>query len=240
MTSYRKQESPRWGLVLVAAGNARRMGGVDKLMIRLGDHTVLWHALNAFYRSGRFSEVAMVTSAERFGRLCEEVAGWNWRLHQVEGGSRRQDSVAAGLQRLAAANTPPEYVAIHDGARPCLDEDLIPRVLAAAEADGAAAAALPLADTLRRASAEGWAETTIDRAGLWRMQTPQAFRLSWILDAHRRFGSGELEFTDDVAMAQRAGYRVRLVPGSSFNLKLTVPEDLGLVRRLYGVRPEAT
>jgi 2-C-methyl-D-erythritol 4-phosphate cytidylyltransferase len=208
------------------------MGGVDKLLVRIGDHSVLWHALYAFYRTGRFSEVVMVTSEQRFSAVIEECSDWKWVVRRVPGGARRQDSVVEGLKALNAGAEPPDFVAIHDGARPCLDDQVIPRVLDSVEADGAAVAALPVADTLRSDAGDGWAGETVNRDGVWRMQTPQAFRFSWIMDAYQRIGVGGEEHTDDVAIARRAGYRVKLVPGSNLNFKLTIPEDVELARRI--------
>lgn len=223
---------PSWGLVVVAAGTARRMGGTDKLLLDLGGHTVLWHALHAFYRTGRFSDVVLVTSEVRWDWICAECSGWSWRLHRAEGGARRQDSVLAGLRVMGALSGTPEFVAIHDGARPCLEGSLVLRVMDTVERDGAAVAALPVADTLRMGDGEDWAGATADRRGLWRMQTPQAFRWPLIWDAYDRLASQGEEFTDDVAIAQRAGHRVRLVCGSNFNFKITMPEDVIFARQL--------
>ncbi|PKQ01723.1 MAG: 2-C-methyl-D-erythritol 2,4-cyclodiphosphate synthase, partial [Alphaproteobacteria bacterium HGW-Alphaproteobacteria-12] len=137
-------------------------------------------------------------------------------------------SVRAGLERLAA--TPPDYVLIHDGARPLVSARLVADCISALAERAGALAALAVTDTIRRATAEGLAGETIDRAGLWRAQTPQAFRFGAILDAHRRASSDD--YTDDVAVAAAAGLDVAMVEGDEDNIKITSAEDLKRAERI--------
>ena len=117
---------------------------------------------------------------------------------------------------------------VHDAARPFLSDDALTRVLQTARSTGAAALAIPVADTLRRGD-DGAFSQTVSRDGLWRMQTPQAFRLGVLREAHRRFG--HIAGTDEVELVQRLGQPVAVVTGSPFNTKLTTPDDWAFAER---------
>jgi 2-C-methyl-D-erythritol 4-phosphate cytidylyltransferase len=161
----------------------------------------------------------------------------------VEGGEERGDSV-----RRALAAVPPEAdtVLVHDGARPLLSDEVVERVLAAVVPEGAAegaaegtveagaVAAVPVSDTLKRVGADGAIEGTVERRGLWRAQTPQAFPRRMIDDAYRRAAADGVAATDDAALVERYGGRVVVVEGDVRNLKLTRPEDLTLAELLLG------
>ena len=123
------------------------------------------------------------------------------------------------------------WILVHDGARPCITPELVRRVVEATRAHGAAIAALPVAETLKR-GAEGWVKETVPRDGLWTIQTPQGFRAELLREAHRRARADGVLGTDDAALVERLGAPVRLVPGLPGNLKITRPEDLPLARRL--------
>jgi 2-C-methyl-D-erythritol 4-phosphate cytidylyltransferase len=166
----------------------------------------------------------------------EDVAAWRRRLrgHRkvravVAGGAERQASVA---RALAAVPADVPWVVVHDGVRPCVTPGLVRRVLEGARAAGAAVAALPVAETLKRAAAGGWIAATVPRDGLWAVQTPQAFRAELLREAHRRAAAEGVVATDDAALVERLGVRVRLVAGLPGNVKITRPEDLPLARAL--------
>jgi 2-C-methyl-D-erythritol 4-phosphate cytidylyltransferase/2-C-methyl-D-erythritol 2,4-cyclodiphosphate synthase len=143
-------------------------------------------------------------------------------LEPVAGGPERQDSVRLGLESLSGLA--PERVLIHDAARPHVSAAVIGRALAALEAHAGAVVAVPVSDTLKRAGADRLVLGTVERGGLWRAQTPQAFRFAAILAAHRRAAGGP-PLTDDAAVAEAAGLDVLLVDGEERNLKITTPED---------------
>jgi 2-C-methyl-D-erythritol 4-phosphate cytidylyltransferase/2-C-methyl-D-erythritol 2,4-cyclodiphosphate synthase len=146
-------------------------------------------------------------------------------LPVVAGGATRQRSVLNGLRALQPET--PARVLIHDGARPFVTADILDRVLEALDRAPAAIAALPVADTLKRAGADGRIAATIDRAGLWRAQTPQGFRYDAILAAHEAAAAaGRGDLTDDAAVAEWAGLAIELVQGSEANVKLTTAEDV--------------
>jgi 2-C-methyl-D-erythritol 4-phosphate cytidylyltransferase len=166
---------------------------------------------------------------------AEDVAEWRRRLRPcrkvravVAGGAERQESVARGL---AAVPVDVPWVVVHDGVRPCVTPNLVTRVVQAAREHGAAVAALPVAETLKRGAA-GWVQLTVDRDGLWAVQTPQAFRADLLREAHRRGAADGILGTDDAALVERLGAGVWLVPGLPGNLKITRPEDLALARAL--------
>jgi 2-C-methyl-D-erythritol 4-phosphate cytidylyltransferase len=165
---------------------------------------------------------------------AEDVAAWRRRLRGrrklravVAGGAERQESVARGL---AAVPAEVRWVVVHDGVRPCITPALIARVLAGAAASGAAIAARPIAETVKRAREDGWVKETVDREGLWAVQTPQAFDATLLREAHRRAAAEGVVATDDAALVERLGVPVRLVPGLPGNVKITRPDDLALAR----------
>jgi 2-C-methyl-D-erythritol 4-phosphate cytidylyltransferase len=165
----------------------------------------------------------------------EDVGVWRQRLRGcpkvravVAGGRERQASVARGL--AAVPSTVP-WILVHDGVRPCISRELVHRVIEATRAHGAALAALPVAETLKR-GAEGWVKETVPRDGLWAIQTPQGFRAELLREAHRRAAADGVLGTDDGALVERLGAPVRLVPGLPGNVKITRPEDVPLARRL--------
>lgn len=149
----------------------------------------------------------------------------------VPGGATRQASVAAGLAVL-----PPEtdLVLVHDAVRPMLPADRLAAVVAAAHAEGAAALALAVADTVRRGAGGCFGET-VPREGLWRMQTPQAFRVELLRRAHAQARADAVEATDEVELVRRLGHPVRIVEGSPFTFKVTTPDDWALAEALWGV-----
>lgn len=197
-------------VIIVAAGRGSRMGGeMPKQWQLLVDKPVLAHTLAAF------SGMRVVLVIHPDDRARAEGLG----VELVDGGATRDASVLAGLQALEGSGN--EAVLIHDGARPLVSRALIDRLLAALEVHEGAAPALQVTDALWRGDA-GLVSGTVDRAGLWRAQTPQAFRFAPILAAHRAHPGGAL---DDVEVAQTAGLDVAIVEGEETNLKLTYPGD---------------
>ena len=218
--------------IVVAAGRGTRFGGDTPKQYRmLAGRPVLRHSVEALLDGGGFAGVLAAIHAEDRGRYEEAVAGLPL-LPAVYGGAQRQDSVLAALEALAPLE--PDAVLVHDGARPLLTRDITERVLSGlAEADGAIAA-LPVADTVKRAGPAGEIAATLDRAALWRAQTPQGFRFAPFLAAHRHNAGAALG--DDAAVAERAGLKVKLVLGSEENLKITTEEDLARAERLLLAR----
>ena len=237
------QPAASLGAVIAAAGSGTRMGGLDKLFTPLAGRPLLAHALAAFEGCPAVERVVLVlspASLER-GRELVEAYGFHKVICVCLGGPRRQDSVCLGLEALrqgsGQALGPCQWVAIHDGARPLVTPDLILRGLEAAQETGAAVPALPLADTIKEAGAEGLVLRTLDRGRLWVVQTPQIFRYDLLLRAHREITA---DVTDDAAMLEALGLLVRLFPGAATNLKVTTAEDLALAEALLHLQVRAS
>ena len=219
------------GAVIVAAGESKRMGGEDKLFARLGGEPLLARVIDAFDRCQFISQIVIVTREEKLVETNQLITRSNWfkTIDVCTGGSRRQDSVMAGLERLGKY----EWVVIHDGARPLVTTDLIDRGLEAAGETGAAVAAVPVADTIKVAGEDGIVQYTPARESLWAVQTPQVFRFDIITEAYRR---AKDDVTDDASLVERAGYEVKLYWGSYDNIKVTTPDDLALAEFLWRKR----
>lgn len=212
--------------LVVAAGRGTRLGGaLPKQYLPLAGKPLLRHSLEALCSHPAIDRVGVVYHPEDSACYAAASRGLDL-LPPVAGGAARQDSVRLGLESLAALA--PERVLIHDGARPFLDHAVIDRVLQALDEAPGAIPALPLSDTIKR-GADGRVVATVDRASLWRAQTPQGFHYAAILAAHRAATGSDL--SDDAAVAERAGMTVRLVAGSAANLKVTTAEDLAAAER---------
>ncbi len=220
----------RVAAVIVAAGSSRRMQGIRKIWAALGDSSVLAHTLAAFQASPLIETVVMVLAPDDLeaGRaLCNTLDLTKATL--TIGGARRRDSVRAGLDALAAFA--PDYVVIHDGARPFVTPDLIARGVQAARQHGAAVAAVPVKDTMKRAGPDGLVLETLDRAALWAVQTPQVFAYDLLMRAHRALDPA-WDATDDAALVERLGHPVALFTGLDDNIKITTPGDLLLAEAI--------
>ena len=211
--------------IVVAAGSGSRAGG-DKQWRAVGGRPMVRWSVEALLAAGADSVVVVVAPGAE-PRAAEALIGLSgWRA--VAGGATRADSVRAGLAALECADDVP--VLIHDAARPFLSAAVIDRLLEAMnEADGALPA-LPVSDSLRR-GVEGLVVGGVERDSLWRAQTPQAFRLTTIRDAYAAWTDADAP-TDEAAVVERAGGRVRLVKGDARLMKLTYPEDFAMAEAL--------
>jgi 2-C-methyl-D-erythritol 4-phosphate cytidylyltransferase len=221
------ERQPKVGAVIVAAGLSERMGVVDKVTALLGGKPILAWVASTFQNSFLVNQIVMVVNEinlEPWEQLVKENR-WSKVSDICPGGRRRQDSVAAGLDRLCDC----EWVVIHDGARPFLTEDLISRGLRAAEETGAATAAVPVTDTIKVVGDDMFVRETPARKHLWAVQTPQVFRHDIITSAHRQI---EYEVTDDASLVEQLGYRVKLYMGAYDNIKITTPSGLALAEVL--------
>ena len=221
----------RVGAVIVAAGRSTRMG-FDKLWTTLGDRPVLAWSLAVLAGSALVDRLALVVAADRIDDARRLLAGPAIPTTVVLGGERRRDSVAAGADALGDC----EWVAVHDGARPFLTPDLVGRGLAAARETGAAVAAVPVRDTIKRVLGSEVVET-LPRAELWAVQTPQVFRRDILRAA---LAASAEDVTDEATLVERIGGAVRIFRGDAANLKITTPEDLDLARALIDRRAGRT
>ena len=213
--------------LLVAAGRGHRVGGaVPKQYLKVAGEAVLRHAARRFLAHPAVDAVLAVIHPDDRQLYDDAVAGLGLPP-PVMGGAVRQDSVRNGLEHLAA--DAPRKVLIHDAVRPFVDSSVISAVIDATTDDQGALPALPVADTLKRAS-DGRIRETVERTGLWRAQTPQGFPFTRLLGAHRAAKGRTL--TDDAAVAEAAGLAVTLVAGSESNFKITEAADLARAERL--------
>jgi 2-C-methyl-D-erythritol 4-phosphate cytidylyltransferase / 2-C-methyl-D-erythritol 2,4-cyclodiphosphate synthase len=212
--------------LILAAGSGSRAGGdVPKQYQPLGGKAVLRHTLATFSAHPMVAEVrAVISPADE--SLYQEAARGLRLGSPVAGGETRQESGRRGLEALSEVK--PRLVLIHDAARPFTSPALISSVIQALDKHEGAVPAMPMAETLKRAS-RGVVVETIDRAGIWAAQTPQGFRYELIRDAHERAAmSGLANFTDDAAIGEWAGMEIAVVPGEGQNFKLTTAEDMRL------------
>ena len=221
------------GAIIAAAGRGQRFGEGDKLFAPLAGRPLIAHTLMAFEVCQAVNTVVLVLAEENLERGCRlvDAAGFDKVAVICPGGPRRQDSVRLGLEALPECR----WVVVHDGARPLVSATLIEAGLAAAAEMGAAIAAVPLADTLKEVTGGGLITRTLDRRNLWAAQTPQVFDYELLREAHRR---AQGEVTDDAALVEALGKRVKVFPGSPRNLKVTTTADLAVAQALVGQSAE--
>lgn len=210
--------------VIVAGGKATRMEGVDKILTPLGGEEVILHALRPFRDSDLVGEIVIVAREDLMvpiGDLCRRK-GIDKVRRVVKGGDSRAESVLAGLR---AAAPQAALLAIHDGARPFVTKQIVEETIRAARQCSAAAPAIPVKDTIKRAR-DGVVTETPDRAELFAVQTPQVFDADLIRTALGKAIQEGAALTDDCSAVERLGFPVHLVPGSEENIKITTPRDL--------------
>lgn len=214
--------------LIVAAGRGHRFGGeLPKQYAPLAGRTVLRHSIECFLRHPDITDVIVVIHPDDRDLYDRAVTGLDLP-EPVPGGATRQESVRLGLEQLATAS--PEKVLIHDAARPFTAQSVISEVIQALDQDVGAIAALPVVDSLKRGDGTT-ISGAVERDGLWRAQTPQGFRFSEILAAHRDLAAKAGDLTDDAAVAQAAGHSVTLIEGATETFKVTTTEDLARAER---------
>ncbi len=217
----------RVAAIIPAAGEGRRMGGaVPKQFLQIGGREILARTLAVFEACVAIDDVWVVVAAEQCA-LCQSTIVERYGLRKVRGvvagGTTRQESVWHGLQQVAQAVG---LVVVHDGVRPFVTELLLQQTLDHANRFGAAIAAVPLKDTLKRVSAAGTVEATVPREHLWRVQTPQAFQHALLRRAFQHAWQQGLQATDEAGLVEALGNAVRIVPSYEHNVKITTPDDL--------------
>ena len=223
----------RLGAVIVAAGSSRRMG-FDKLTAPLGGQPLVVHSLAAFQACPEVESIVLVCSAERLAEFADFARPFSKITQVVAGGAERVESVLMGAAALA--QDAPEFVAVHDGARPLITPEAITACYRAACAHGASVSAEPVTDTLHRTDAEGICLETVSRQNLWRMQTPQVLRLTTLrelLESARAEGGA---VTDEISLLIRSGGAAKIVENPSWNFKVTYPRDLELAELILQQR----
>jgi 2-C-methyl-D-erythritol 4-phosphate cytidylyltransferase len=219
--------------IIVAAGSGKRMGDTTKKQfLSIGGKPILAYTLDIFDSIDIIDRIILVVPRGR-RRHCEkeiiEKYGYRKEIKVISGGARRQDSVACGL-----AIVPEDYeiVIIHDGVRPFVTREMIVESIAKARKFGACIVAVPVTDTIKMVNRKGNVERTLPRKYLWRVQTPQTFRLSLIKKAYAKAFKNRFYGTDDAQLVERMKKPVRVITGDYRNIKITTREDLVLAEKL--------
>ena len=216
------------GAVIVAAGSASRMGGIDKVMAELDGEPMVVRTVRTFQSCDAIREIVVVTRPDLIIPIMSLCAGFDKVKAVVAGGDSRQASVALGLNALSK-NV--KLAAIHDGARPLVTWQVIDRVIRAANTYGAAVPAISVKDTVKVAQG-GVVMNTPERKQLFAVQTPQVFDFDLLRGALKKAAEDGAEVTDDSSAVERLGIRVKIVEGDERNLKITTPMDLKIAKML--------
>ncbi len=216
------------GAVIVAAGNASRMGGIDKVMAPIGGEPMIVRTVRAFQECDCISEIVIVTRPDLIVPIQDLCHEFGKVRCVVAGGANRQESVGNGLNALSGKV---ELAAIQDGARPFATWQMIDRVVRAANTYGAAAPAVPVKDTIKVVSG-GVVDHTPERKTLQAVQTPQVFNFDLLRGALKKAQEDGAEVTDDCSAVERLGMRVKIVEGDERNIKVTTPMDLKIAELL--------
>lgn len=224
--------------LIPAAGRGQRMGlEVEKQFLHLGGKPLLAYTLAQFEATPTIDRIVVIVPLGRETFCFQAIIkpeGLRKVTHIIGGAETRQRSVMAGFSCLDADV---DVVVIHDGARPFVTPALIQAAIDVALVEGSAVAAIPESDTLKRVSAAGTVVETLDRRGLWRVQTPQAFRRAVLQRALAYAAERNLDATDEAALVERLAWPVRIFPGSSRNIKITSPDDLSMAELLLSQPP---
>lgn len=216
------------GAVIVAAGSASRMGGIDKVMAPLGGEPMVVRTVRQFQNCDAIREIVIVTRADLMIPISDLCHGFDKVKAVVVGGNSRDESVWQGLNALSDKV---KLVAVQDGARPFADWQLIDRVVRAANSYGAAAPAIPVKDTIKIVKG-GIVASTLNRSELQAVQTPQVFDFDLIRGALQKAKADGAAITDDCSAVERLGMSVRIVAGDEKNIKITTPLDLKIAELL--------
>ena len=216
------------GAVIVAAGNASRMGGIDKVMAKIQGEPMILRTARTFQNCDAIKEIVIVTRPDLILPIKELCAGFDKVTAVVAGGKDRPASVRAGLSALSKKV---KLAAIQDGARPLITRDVIDRTVRAAHAYGAAAPGVPVKDTIKVAKG-GVVAYTPDRSTLQAIQTPQVFDVDLLRAALLKAGKENAAITDDCSAVENMGMSVKIVEGDERNIKVTTPMDLKIAEML--------
>jgi 2-C-methyl-D-erythritol 4-phosphate cytidylyltransferase len=222
--------------LIAGGGSGTRLGRAGgKQLLEVAGKPVLAWSTDAIALADCVSELVVVCDPERvsdYAAALSETLVTDKALSFVAGGAERTDSIRAGL---AAVPEGAQYVAIHDGARPLFESKVLDEAIELLDREPEISGVIighPVSDTLKRADAEWGIIETVDRSELWQVQTPQVFRLTDLLAAYSKADEAGIRATDDAALLEQAGYRLKLMQGSRNNIKVTAPEDLELVTAL--------
>ncbi len=221
--------------IIVAGGKSQRMASeVDKAFLSLGTRPVLAYSVETFDRCPEIDAIVLVVRKDRLSTAngMVKMFGFNKVQHIVAGGSSRQASVQNGLDAL---DEDVKLVAVHDGARPCVEESVIVETLKVAKRYGSGVTAVKMTDTVKEVLKGVTVSKTMDRDKLWSVQTPQTFKVDVLTAAYEHVKKNKISVTDEASAVELTGKEVRLVPGSRSNIKITTPDDLTLAAAMLGI-----
>ena len=221
-TTRKLTRPPYCTAIIVAAGSASRMGGIDKVMAELGGEPMIVRSVRTFQECDAIREIVIVTRQDLVVPIMGLCHGFDKVQTVTVGGSSRQESVRAGLSAMSKKT---KLVAVHDGARPLITASLIDTTVRAARAYGAAAPAVAVKDTIKEVRG-GVVTATPERRFLQAVQTPQIFDVDLLNAALVKAEEDAAEVTDDCSAVERMGMSVKIVPGDEHNIKITTPTDL--------------
>jgi 2-C-methyl-D-erythritol 4-phosphate cytidylyltransferase len=224
------KKPPTCSVVIVAAGLSQRCKGEDKLAFLVENKTVLAHTIEAFEKSQLVTEIIIVTTEDKFeqiGSLCKK-SNYKKVVKIIKGGETRTLSVLNGVFEVSKKAN---LIAIHDGARPCIETELIDKTIKKAAQTGAAAPAVKVSPTIKRVQGDVITET-VDRENLYEIQTPQIFRAEIIKAALVNVVKKSITVTDDCQAVEIIGGSVHIVEGAHSNIKITTPEDILFVKEI--------
>ena len=216
------------GAVIVAAGTASRMGGIDKVMADLSGEPMIVRTVRAFQNCNAIKEIIVVTRPDLIVKITDLCADFSKVKAVITGGADRPESVRNGISALSAKV---RLVAVQDGARPLISDAVIDRTVRAAHTYGAAAPGVPVKDTIKVVQG-GVVKNTPDRNSLQAIQTPQVFDVDLLSAALKKAKKDDAAITDDCSAVERLGMSVRIVEGDERNIKITTPMDLEIAQRL--------
>lgn len=203
---------------------------VPKQFLLLDGKPILHHTLSVLDQCSVVDEIILVVSEKEIGKAKQQIQESHPKITKiVMGGEERQDSVGNGLQSLDSET---DIVVVHDGVRPFVTPDIIRETVEAARDFGAAITAIPVSDTIKKVNEEGLVERTVDRGGLWRVQTPQTFQVALLKEAFAKAQADNFYGTDESSLIEYLGKEVKVIPGSEFNIKITRSEDLILGEKI--------
>jgi 2-C-methyl-D-erythritol 4-phosphate cytidylyltransferase len=230
MSPARERRVTNVAVVIPAGGVGTRFGGrLPKQFVRLGRVPIVTATISCFVRHPGVAAIVVAAPAAHVERTRRTLStpGRRVPLTVVSGGPTRQDSVWLAMQAVPDGV---EIIVVHDAVRPLITRRLVEEVVGAAAESGAAICALPVAETVKLVR-DGLVEKTLDRSGLWSVQTPQAFRADLLREAHEKARRDGVVGTDDAMLVERLGHPVRVVRGLVENVKITTPDDLRRARR---------
>jgi len=224
--------------IIPAAGAGLHQGESSaRVLMPVGGRSLIRRTLEAFDRCAEVTGITLLVSQRNLLEVARELEsdGWRKAIDIRLGGERRQDSVRLGLQSLV--KDPPDFVIVHDGARPLISDDLIHAGLEAARLHGAATAAVPVRHTYKHVDRTGFVHGTVERSDLMQIQTPQVFRYDWILEAHLKAVHEGIIVEDDAELIEKLGKPVKIFSGSYSNVKVTTREDALMVEAMLAADP---